>query len=98
MLIFHRLLIERVEWLDVLLGELWVFVVVFVFLYLPVAVAVGAWHRVTQIKVEADVNLLQSRLYVKICRIIIDAQSGKATQKEIDAIRDMLKQVEDKGK
>ena len=97
MLIFHRLLIERVGWLDVLLGELWVFVVVFLFLYLPVAIAVGAWHRVTQIKVEADVNLLQNPLYVKICRIIIDAQSGKATQKEIDTMRDMLKRVEEKG-
>ena len=87
MLIFHRLLIERVEWLNDLLGELWVFGVLFVFLYVPVAIVVGAWHRKTQIKVETVVQLLQSPLHAKIFRIMIDIQTGKATQDEIKALR-----------
>lgn len=98
MLIFHRLLIERVEWLNNLLGELWVFGVLFVFLYVPVAIVVGAWHRKTQIKVETVVQLLQSPLHAKIFRIMIDIQTGKATQDEIKALRSILKEVEDKGK
>ena len=97
MLIFHRLLIERVEWLDSLLGELWVFGILFVFLYVPLAIIVGAWHRRTQIKVESDVHLLQSPLNAKIFRVIIDIQTGKATPEDVKALRDLLKQVEDKG-
>lgn len=98
MLIFHRLLIERVEWLNNLLGELWVFGVLFVFLYVPVAIVVGAWHRKTQIKVETDVYMLQSPLHAKIFRIMIDIQTGKATPDEIEALRNILKEVEDKVK
>lgn len=97
MLIFHRLLIERVEWLDNLFGELWVFAILFVFLYVPLAIVVGAWHRRTQIKIEADVHLLQSPLNAKIFRIILDVQTGKATAEEIEELRRMLKQVEKKG-
>lgn len=97
MLIFHRLLIERIEWLDSLLGELWVFGILFVFLYVPLAIIVGAWHRRTQIKVESDVHLLQSPLNAKIFRVIIDIQTGKATPEDVKALRDLLKQVEDKG-
>ena len=97
MLIFHRLLIERVEWLNNLLGELWVFGVLFVFLYVPVAIIVGAWHRKTQIKVETVVQLLQSPLHAKIFRIMMDIQTGKATPDEIEALRNILKEVEDKG-
>ena len=98
MLIFHRLLIERVEWLNNLLGELWVFGILFVFLYVPVAIVVGAWHRKTQIKVETVVQLLQSPLHAKIFRIMIDIQTGKATPEEIEELRNILKEVEDKGK
>lgn len=97
MLIFHRLLIERVEWLNDLLGELWVFGVMFVFLYVPVAIVVGAWHRKTQIKVETDIYMLQSPFHAKIFRIMMDIQTGKATPDEIEALRNILKKVEDKG-
>ncbi|MBI1658813.1 MAG: hypothetical protein IS632_08615 [Thaumarchaeota archaeon] len=98
MLIFHRLLIERVEWLNNLLGELWVFGILFVFLYVPVAIIVGAWHRKTQIKVETEIQMLQSPLHAKIFRIMIDIQTGKATPDEIEALRNILKGVEDKAK
>ena len=97
MLIFHRLLIERIDWLNDLLGDLWVFAVLFVIMYVPVAIAVGAWHRRNQIKVETDIRMLQSPLHAKIFRILIDVQTGKATPEEINMLRKMLKQIEDKG-
>ena len=97
MLIFHRLLIERIDWLNDLLGDLWVFAVLFVIMYVPVAIAVGAWHRRNQIKVESDIRMLQSPLHAKIFRILIDVQTGKATPEEINILRKMLKQIEDKG-
>ena len=96
-LIFHRLLIERVDWLNELMGDLWMFVVLFVFLYVPVAIVVGAWHRKNQIKVETEINMLQSPLHAKIFRTIIDMQAGRATPEEVEALRKLLKSVEDKS-
>ncbi len=96
-LIFHRLLIERVDWLNALLGDLWVFVALFVFLYMPVAVVVGAWHRRNQIKIETEVALMQSPLHAKVFRILLDMQAGRATPEEVDSLRKLLKTVEDKG-
>ena len=96
-LIFHRLLIERVDWLNEILGDLWMFVALFVFLYVPVAVVVGAWHRRNQIKVETEVALMQSPLHAKVFRILLDMQAGRATPEEVDSLRKLLKAVEDKG-
>jgi len=44
-LIFHRLLIERVPALEQIFSNLWMFIAVFVLAYIPVAILVGAWHR-----------------------------------------------------
>lgn len=96
-LIFHRLLIERIEWLDNVLGELWLFSLLFAILYVPVAIASGAWHRKNQLKVEADTVLLQSPLVAKIYRIMLDMQTGRAKPEEIEELQKILKNVEDKN-
>lgn len=97
MLIFHRLLIERIDWLNDLFGNLWLFVVLFLLVYIPVAIIVGAWHRKHQIKVETDIGLLNSPLHARFFRIIIDIQEGRATKDEVQQIRNMLKSIEDKA-
>ena len=96
-LIFHRLLIERVDWLNNILGELWMFVALFVFAYVPIAVVVGAWHRKNQIKIETDVVLMQSPLYAKIFRTLLDMQAGRATPEEVDSLRKLLKNIENRS-
>ena len=96
LLIFHRLLVERIDWLNNLLGDLWLFAILFVLMYIPVAILVGAWHRKNQIKVDTDVGLLNSPLNAKIFRTIIDMQTGKATAEEIKELRRLLKSIEDK--
>lgn len=96
LLIFHRLLVERIDWLNNLLGDLWLFAILFVLMYIPVAIVVGAWHRKNQIKVDTDVGMLNSPLNAKIFRTIIDIQTGKATAKEIKELRRLLKSIEDK--
>lgn len=96
LLIFHRLLVERIDWLNNLLGDLWLFAILFVLMYIPVAILVGAWHRKNQIKVDTDVGMLNSPLNAKIFRTIIDIQTGKATAEEIKELRRLLKSIEDK--
>ena len=93
-LIFHRLLIERVEFLNELFSELWIFALIFILVYIPLAIIIGAWHRKTQLKVESEVVLLQNPLWAKVFRILIDIQTGKISKEEIGEMRDLLKKIE----
>jgi hypothetical protein len=93
-LIFYRLLIEKIPGLNEILSSLWLFVVVFVLVYIPLAIGIGVWHRKSQIKVEADVQLKQSPLFAKVLRTIIDVQTGKASKEEIEELQNMLKKIE----
>jgi len=96
-LIFHRLLIERVEVLDDVFPNLWIFAIVFILFYIPVAIAIGAWHRRTQLKVDAEVGIRQNPLFAKWFRVLIDIQTGRASKEEIESLRKLLKSIEDKG-
>ena len=93
-LIFYRLLIEKIPELNQIFSDLWIFIIVFVILYIPIAIALGVWHRKTQMKIEGDVVMLQSPLLAKVLGSIIDVQTGKATPEEISEIRKMLKKIE----
>lgn len=96
-LIFHRLLIERVESLDEIFPNLWIFAVVFILLYIPVAVLIGAWHRRTQLKVDMEVAIRQNPMWAKVFRMMMDIQTGRASKEEIESVRKLLKSIEDKG-
>lgn len=93
-LIFYRLLIEQIPELNEIFSSLWIFVVVFILLYIPIAIGIGAWHRKTQLKIEADVSLKQSPLFCRVLGTIIDIQMGTATKEEIQELRKMLKKIE----
>ena len=94
-LIFYRLLIERVPFLDEIFTDLWLFMIIFVLIYVPVAVLIGHWHKKTQMKVETEVVTRQNPLIAKFFRIIIDIQTGKATEKEVNDVRELLKSIEE---
>lgn len=94
-LIFHRLLIERVEFLNEVFSNLWIFVIVFILIYIPLAVVIGAWHRKTQLKVETEIALLQNPLWAKMIRTLIDIQTGKISKEELEDMRKLLKKIED---
>lgn len=94
-LIFHRLLIERIPALNEILGNLGIFTMIFVLSYIPIAVAIGAWHRKSQMKIDVDVALRQNPLFAKMIRVLLDAQTGKASKEEIEEFRKLLKRIED---
>jgi len=95
-LIFHRLLIERVEVLEKIFPNLWIFIIVFVLLYIPIAILIGAWHRKTQLKVDIEVAVRQNPIWAKMFRTLIDIQTGKASKEEIESARKFLKSIESK--
>ncbi len=96
-LIFHRLLIQRVETLDEIFPNLWIFAGVFILFYIPIAIAIGVWHRRTQLKVEIEVQMRQNPFFARWFRVLIDIQTGKASKEEIEKLRKLLKIIEDKG-
>ena len=96
-LIFHRLLIERMTFLDGILSELWVFALIFILLYIPVAILIGAWHKRNQIRIETDVVFSQYPTLAKMFRLLIDMGEGKASKEEIESTRKFLKNIENKN-
>ncbi|MBI1662053.1 MAG: hypothetical protein IS860_00830 [Nitrosopumilus sp.] len=96
-LIFHRLLVERIDFLNEIFSELWIFILVFIFAYVPIAIIVGAWHRKTQLKVDTEAALHQNPLWAKMFRVMIDVQTGKASKEEIESVRKFLTSIENKG-
>jgi hypothetical protein len=96
-LIFHRLLIERIEFLDNIFSELWVFVLIFVIAYIPISVGVGVWHRKTQIKIENEQSLLNNPFMARNFRVLIDVIEGKASKEEIQKFREFLLNIEKKS-
>ena len=95
-LIFHRLLIERVPALEQIFSDLWVFIVVFVLAYLPIAILVGAWHRKRQMKIDQEFQIRENPMLAKMFRMVIDIQTGKAPKEEIENFRKFLIDIEAK--
>ena len=96
-LIFHRLLIERVEYLNNIFSELWFFLLIFGVAYIPIAIGIGAWHRRTQIKVENEQALLNNPFMARNFRMLIDIMEGNASKEEINRFRDFLHKIEKKS-
>ena len=96
-LIFHRLLIERVEFLNDIFSELWMFIILFVGIYIPISIIVGAWHRKTQIKVENEQALLNNPFMARNFRMMIDIIEGKASKDEVQKFREFLSKIEKKS-
>jgi len=90
-------LIERVESLNELFSNLWIFAVVFVLVYIPVSIGIGAGYRRTQLKVETEQTLLQNPFLARNFRMMVDIIEGKATKEEIEKFRNLLKKIESKS-
>ena len=93
-LISYRLLIEKVIFFKELFPELWIFAILFIVCYIPAAVLIGFWHRKTQLRVETTLVQQQNPVLAKMVRTLLDVQTGKATEKEIEEFREMLEKIE----
>ena len=93
-LISYRLLIEKVAIFKELFPELWIFAILFIVCYIPAAVLIGFWHRKTQLRVETTLVQQQNPVLAKMVRTLLDVQTGKATEKEIEEFREMLEKIE----
>jgi hypothetical protein len=93
-LISYRLLIEKVAFLGELIPELWIFTILFLVIYIPISILIGAWHRKTQLRVEATIIAQANPVLAKMFRTLLDVQTGKADDEEIEKFRKMLEGIE----
>lgn len=93
-LISHRLLIERVPILNEFFSELWFFGLIFILAYIPISLAIGLWHRRTQLRVEIDLAMRQNPLFARAFATIIDIQTGNASKEQIEQMRETLRSIE----
>jgi hypothetical protein len=93
-LISYRLLIEKVAFFKELIPELWIFAILFLVIYIPAAILIGAWHRKTQLRVEATIMVQANPLFAKMFRTLLDVQTGRANEEEIKEFRNMLEGIE----
>ena len=95
-LISYRLLIEKITFFNELFPELWSFSLIFLGIYIPLAILIGFWHRKTQLRVETTLVQQQNPVLAKWFRNLLDVQTGKASEEQINEFRNMLKRIEKK--
>jgi len=95
-LISYRLLIERIPFLQEIIPELWIFMVLFLVIYIPTSIGIGFWHRKTQLKVENTLGYQENPVLAKMFRVMLDVKTGTATKEEIEEFRKFLVEIERK--
>jgi len=95
-LISYRLLIERIPFLQEIIPELWIFMVLFLVIYIPTSIGIGFWHRKTQLKVENTLGYQENPVLAKMFRVMLDVKTGTATKEEIEEFRKFLVKIERK--
>jgi len=81
--------------LDKIFGNLVIFTVIFIIAYIPIAILIGAWHRKYQLRVDVEQNMRQNMILTKLFRTMLDIQTGKASEEEIEKLREYLKSIEE---
>jgi len=93
-LITYSYLIEGNEIFQKFISDLWIFTIIFLVCYFPISILIGRWHTKTQISVEMTMKMLEDPIMAKMIKILLDVQTGKASEKEIDEVRGIMLDIE----
>lgn len=93
-LISHRFFLEEDPLLGGLFSNLWIFGLVFLIAYIPISILIGYWHRKTQLSIEVTLKYLESPLFAKMFRSLIDVETGRASEEDIKKFRKTLTDIE----
>lgn len=97
-LIQYNLLIDRLPFLDPLLGANIIgFAIIFIALYVPLAIIIGYWHRKSQWTVEVEALFKENKVGAMMWLFVIDLVEGRLDEKEKKEMREMLLKIT-KGK
>jgi len=93
-LITYNYLIEGSEIFESIFFNIWVFSIIFVIFYIPISILIGRWHQYTQIHVEATIKYEKNPIMARMIRTLLDVQTGKATNEEIEEFEKFVKEIE----
>ena len=97
-LIQYNLLIDRLPFLDPLLGANIIgFAIIFIALYVPLAIIIGYWHRKSQWTVEVEALFKENKVGAMMWLFVIDLVKGIIDENENKEMREMLLKIT-KGK
>jgi hypothetical protein len=97
LLIAYNFLISGNEMFENTFSHLWLFSIIFVAFYFPVSILIGRWHTYTQISTDQSVHYYANPLFARMVKILLDQQTGEASEEEIKEFRKMLKNIEKQG-
>ena len=93
-LIQYNLLIDRLPFLDPLLGANIIgFAIIFIALYVPLAIIIGYWHRKSQWTVEVEALFKENKVGAMMWLFVIDLVEGRIDEKEKKEMREMLLKI-----
>jgi len=95
-LITFNYLIEGNTNFEGIISDLWIFSIIFIIFYIPISIIIGRWHTKTQIHVEMTMKMFEDPIMAKMVRTILDVQTGKVTEKEIEEFRKVVNEIEKK--
>jgi uncharacterized protein YneF (UPF0154 family) len=93
-LITYNFLIEDNIIFNNLLSNMWIYAIIFVILYFPISILIGKWHTNTQLNVDITTKMNRDPIHAKMIRTLLDVQTGKASQEEIQEFRTEMKKIE----
>ena len=93
-IITYSYLLEGNAFFEKYVSDLWVFSIIFVVLYIPASILIGRWHTNTQISVEMTIRGYNNPIQAKMMRILLDVETGKATEEDIKEFRKFVNEIE----
>ena len=92
-LIAYRFLIEQDSFFTSVIENLWVFIIIFLVSYIPVSIIIGRWHTQNQMWVENYLKRLEDPLLASWFRTLLDVETKKASEKEIEEFKGKLDKI-----
>ena len=93
-LITYSFLIEGNKIFEKFISDLWLFTIIFLVFYIPISILIGRWHTKTQISVEMTMKMEEDPITARMIRTLLDVQTGKATDEEIEEFREFVDKIE----
>ena len=93
-LITYNFLIEDNTIFNNLISTMWTYVIIFVITYVPISILIGKWHTDTRLRVDVTMKMNRDPIYARMIRTLLDVQTGKASQEEIQEFRKEMEEIE----
>ena len=93
-LIAYNFLINGNDVFEKAFSNLLLFGFIFIIFYFPISILIGRWHTYTQISTDQSIHYHANPLFAKMIRTLLDQQTDKISEKEVEEFRNILLNIE----